>query len=242
MITGPGLRISLAKLPPWMIVDRRSAVPSQIKSTPVGPLPPHRLLRDWLPAHHHATLLEWVLSEEARFEPTTVVSGDREVVAPEHRLSSRLPKFGPLKGTFVERVWETMPLLFEGAGTRPFEPGRVEVEIAAHNDGAHFFAHTDIPIGNRRRDLAGKTTYDRVVSAVYYFHSEPKAFSGGELRIHRFGGDGEPGQYVDIVPENNSLLVFPAWATHEVLRVSCPSRHFADSRFAVNCWLHRRNV
>jgi SM-20-related protein len=34
--------------------------------------------------------------------------------------------------------------------------------------------------------------------------------------------------------------VFPSWVLHEVRPVSCPSKRFVDSRFAINCWLWRR--
>jgi SM-20-related protein len=217
-------------------------VPTEAKESVVGPLPPHKLFRDWLPAADHAALLDWTLRQEAEFEPTTIVRGDIEVVDPESRKSSRLPRFGPLKEAFVEHVRSRADEIFQACGTRPFDVGRVEVEIAAHNDGAHFHPHTDIPIGTLRQPLEGNRSYDRVVSAVYYFHQEPKGFSGGELRLHRFGGSGGKGEFVDIAPEQNSLVVFPSWARHEVLRVSCPSGRFSDSRFAVNCWLHRKRA
>lgn len=210
------------------------------KSQMVGPLPPHRSFKGWLPADDHAALLEWTLGQEHGFEPTTVIRAGAEVIDPASRKSSRLPRFGPLKEMFVGHVMDRASEIFAGAGTRPFEVGRVEVEIAAHNDGAHFYAHTDIPIGGHREGLEGNEGYDRVVSAVYYFHGEPKGFSGGELRLHRFGGSGAEGEFVDVAPDQNSLVVFPSWARHEVLLVSCPSGRFADSRFAVNCWLHRK--
>ena len=75
-----------------------------------------------------------------------------------------------------------------------------------------------------------------VLSGVYYFNAEPKAFTGGALRLHAIGGkNGE--NFVDIEPVRNGLLVFPAWAPHEVLPVSCPSKRFINSRFAINCWV-----
>ena len=58
-----------------------------------------------------------------------------------------------------------------------------------------------------------------MVSGVYHFHREPKALSGGGLRLHRFG----------------ATLKAP----HEVRPVACPSMAFADSRFSVNCWIYR---
>ncbi len=126
-------------------------------------------------------------------------------------------------------------------GTRPFALEALELELAAHGDGAHFAAHRDIPVGQGRQPLGGDGSgkLDRIVSAVLYVHNEPKGFSGGALRLHRFGSNGAPGDYLDLEPEGNSLLVFPAWAAHEVLTVNCPSRAFEDYRYAVNCWFCR---
>ena len=80
-----------------------------------------------------------------------------------------------------------------------------------------------------------------MISAVYYFHVEPKGFTGGELRLYRYGAPAEtlgkePGNHVDIAPINNSLVAFPSWALHEVRPVQCPSDEFREYRFAVNCW------
>ncbi len=113
--------------------------------------------------------------------------------------------------------------------------------MAAHPNGAHFAPHLDIPIGADRAPLAAADRHDRVISAVYYFHAEPKAFTGGELRLYRYGAPAEtigqePGNHVDIAPINNSLVAFPSWALHEVRPVQCPSDEFREYRFAVNCW------
>ena len=61
--------------------------------------------------------------------------------------------------------------------------------------------------------------------------------SGGALRLYAFGPGGD--RYEDVVPEHDSLIVFPSWAAHEVLPIACPSGRFADSRFALNCWFLR---
>jgi Rps23 Pro-64 3,4-dihydroxylase Tpa1-like proline 4-hydroxylase len=114
----------------------------------------------------------------------------------------------------------------------PFDIHEIELELAAHNDGAHFQLHSDTYASHQ------PARGDRMLSAVYYFHRAPKRFEGGCLRLHRIGAQpGDEGH--DIPPEQNSLVVFPSWGPHEVMRVSCPSGEFADSRFAVNCWVYR---
>ena len=76
-------------------------------------------------------------------------------------------------------------------------------------------------------------------SAVYYFHRSPKSFSGGALRLYSFEASEERGTFVDIEPTNDTLVFFPSWFPHEVRPVVCPSGRFEDSRFAINCWVHR---
>jgi Rps23 Pro-64 3,4-dihydroxylase Tpa1-like proline 4-hydroxylase len=75
-----------------------------------------------------------------------------------------------------------------------------------------------------------------VLSGVYYFHRLPKPFSGGALRLHAIGDES---RFADIEPACDTLVVFPAWAPHEVLPVRCPSGAFMDSRFSINCWAYR---
>ena len=78
-----------------------------------------------------------------------------------------------------------------------------------------------------------------MISAVYYFHREPKAFSGGALRLYRFGVDPhDPASEADSVafePRQNSLVCFPSWAVHKVDLVRCASDRFEDFRFGLNC-------
>ncbi|MDB5694338.1 MAG: thioesterase superfamily protein [Alphaproteobacteria bacterium] len=203
-----------------------------------GPLPPHAQMRDFLPPDEIELLLDWVLANRARFAAAKVIGGR---VDPELRVAETLRDFGPTEAMLRCRLETALPWIFERTGTRPFEPDAVELELAAHGHGAHFGAHRDIPVGPGRAPLGGDASgrQDRVISAVLYFHREPKGFSGGELRLHRFGSDGDPGDVVDLEPLQNSLVAFPSWATHEVREVACESRAFEDSRFAVNIWLCR---
>ena len=117
----------------------------------------------------------------------------------------------------------------------PFEPSEVELELVANNDGAFFKPHIDTFIGDARK------ASERMLSAVYYFYAEPKAFSGGALRLYSFGTMEAREQIHRRAARANMLVVFPSWASHEVLPVSCPSGRFSDSRFNVNCWVYRHS-
>ena len=196
-----------------------------------GRPPPHRVMRGFLGEALAARLLACAIDNEASFRPAGLGSGEEERVNPSVRLSAVLRDFGELKQEVRSRVAAAAPGLIDASGVPPFDVARIEIEMVAHGDGAFFKRHRDTVVGEAR----GPT--DRLVSGVYYFQTEPRRYSGGALRLHdALAADGH---HLDIVPEHDLLVVFPAWVPHEVLPVSCPSGGFADSRFALNCWLLR---
>lgn len=194
-----------------------------------GLMPPWLVRRDLLSPDECHDLLSWALDNEARFKPAAL---DKGLVDPAIRRSLSLRDLGKFSSLFEGRVRAMVPELIGQLRVTPFVAGEIELELVAHNEGAHFALHGDLYTGE------GSARGDRLLSAVYYFHRAPKAFSGGCLRLHRIGAvPGDMG--VDIAPDQNSLVVFPSWAPHEVLTVRCPSGAFGDSRFAVNCWIYR---
>jgi Rps23 Pro-64 3,4-dihydroxylase Tpa1-like proline 4-hydroxylase len=102
------------------------------------------------------------------------------------------------------------------------------LELVAHGDGAVFKTHKDTATGV----VTGRSP--RQISMVYYLHSRPKRFTGGQLRYYAIGQNA----FIDIEPGHDVLLAFPSIAPHSVERVACPGVPFADWRFAVNIWLH----
>jgi SM-20-related protein len=110
-----------------------------------------------------------------------------------------------------------------------------EFEITAYPDGGHIGKHIDTKTGKERV---------RILSCVYYFAATPRRFDGGELRLYgfpkpNFGEKTVPESFVDIEPRSDTLVVFPSWLFHQVLPVRVPSGAWVDSRFTVNCWIHR---
>lgn len=194
-------------------------------ATVFGRLPPHREYPDFLDPADHAALFDWTLAHEASFVPSRVGQA-RLDPALRNSLSLRDPAaFAPWRELLRERLAPLLPDACAALGIQPFDLGRIEVQLLAYGDGAYYRRHVDI---------ARNGQSVRVISGVYYFHSEPKAWSGGELRLFPVAGD----DHVDVVPRQNLLLLFPAWAPHEARTVQCSSRRFADSRFAINLWLH----
>jgi Rps23 Pro-64 3,4-dihydroxylase Tpa1-like proline 4-hydroxylase len=192
----------------------------------------YSLTPDFLDAGSHASVLAFSLANEARLAPSLVSDGDYH---PFTRTSRSLHDLGPVGAVLSERIRLCAPNLCATLGIAAFDNPTLETELVAYGDGAYFRRHRDVapgvgPVGNQSA---------RAISTVYYFHAEPKAFTGGALRLFAIGADGGLGDFVDIPPTQNSLVAFPSDSVHEVLPVSCPSGSFRHSRFAINCWIHR---
>jgi len=210
-------------------------------------MPPHVQLFDVLEATERAELLAWAIRNQASFEPARIYEhggrGGRRV-DPDERIALKLREFGPLRPFLEKRLLERLPEIMERTGYRGAPPLSLELELNAYGEGGHFARHIDIPAGPGREPLGEKEGEDRVLSAVYYFYSEPKGFSGGALRLFRFGASqsdqNDPEDILIYEPQQNSLIAFPSWVSHEVEHVSCPSGQFEHYRFALNCWFCAR--
>jgi len=146
-----------------------------------------------------------------------------------------------LSPLIVEKVRQIIPKILAALQTPEFPLGPIEAQLTSHNDGEYFKLHND----NGMEALAS-----RILTFVYYFHQQPKAFTGGELHIYdgKFESEkdekGEKGKkfvptgYQVVVPRNNCIVFFPSQLMHEVTQVQCPSRKFLDGRFTVNGWIH----
>jgi hypothetical protein len=209
-------------------------------------MPPHGCIEDLLDHEDLKAFLSWAIAQEAAFKPAKVFygpGGRMDRVNPKSRIALKHRGIGPFEPLIRTRLFAQLPRIMEIAGYRGPEPRSIEFELNAYGDGAHFAPHIDIPVGPNREETGEQQGEDRFISAVYYLFREPKGFSGGALRIFRFGADPERGGEADSVafePVQNRLIVFPSWARHAVERVTCESGQFADHRFALNCWFCRK--
>jgi len=193
-------------------------------------LPPHLVIDGFLPPDLHDGLLQYALGHEADFARSAMRKDGRAYHGEDRRSWSSEGELGGLKQPFQAAIREALPALFAALGMEPFEPHAIEVDMSAHRNGDYFRPHCDtMHSGNRTRYS------DRVITAVYYFHAQPRGFSGGEFAIHPFG-EGDP---VLIEPRDNRLLAIPAFATHEVKPIEIANDDFRSARFAVNAWVHR---
>lgn len=176
-------------------------------------------------------LLDYVLQHESDFVASTIEDPNPELAI--HRQSLVLHSFPEFEELIVNRIHAVLPDVLSKLGLPSFSSSRIETQLTAHNDSDYYKLHND---------NASQNDASREITYVYYFHREPKPFTGGELRIYDSKIKDET-YYADsfkiIEPRNNSIVFFPSRYMHEVLTVSCPSQAFADSRFTMNGWIWR---
>jgi SM-20-related protein len=202
----------------------------------INKVPPYGVVRNWLGSEAVTNLLGFVQLNEHRFEDTKVTQKEEEGrVDRTRRVSRKLLSIDEPKKELCPKLEDLLPVIFEKLGKKPFIPSQIEMEFVAHADGAFFARHNDTFTGP---DQKGRGS--RAISAVYYFHALPKAFSGGILRLHSLAASGKKGTFADIVPDRDTLVFFPSFFPHEVLPVKCTGGRFLDSRFAINFWLYQK--
>ena len=195
--------------------------------------------RDLLTKRELRGLAKYALTHERDFTPSTVIpDGVPEAATdPSYRKSRVLYDLGEYGTLIQDRLLAILPQVLRVFNREAFPLSHIDTQITASNDGDFFKVH---------RDNSSTEPLDiplRELSYVHYFHSEPKAFSGGQLRIY----DSEDCEVQNsgkrrtktIMPRQNTLVLFPSSYDHEVLPVTCPTRKFVNSRFTVNGWLIR---
>jgi Rps23 Pro-64 3,4-dihydroxylase Tpa1-like proline 4-hydroxylase len=194
------------------------------------------VLDEFLTSAELNALSRFVLENEMRFEISEVLSPGVTggAVDYEHRRSRVLMDLCGCERMITDRVLSCLPRVLQKWGRDPFSISRVETQATASNHGDFFDCHSD----NGAEAVAA-----REITFVYFFHREPKQFSGGELRIYDSRRENDnyvpTANYRTIVPEQNQLILFASGLSHEITPVECPSGAFADSRFTVNGWVHR---
>jgi SM-20-related protein len=195
---------------------------------------PHLLITDFLPTALNKEILAYAIDRKLDFQESKIQKAGQTLVS-NTRISMTLYDLGPFKNPIEENIRKAIPTLVKALKIPDFPVGTVELQLAAHGDGARFISHIDTRVHH-------VSDTPRVISAVYYLHSEPRKFEGGLLRLHTIPLGDDDVQPLDISPDNNSLLAFPSIAPHEVLEVIAPGVEFQDWRFAVNCWIHRAKM
>ena len=135
---------------------------------------------------------------------------------------------------FVPKLRAVLPDVAARLGVFLPQRRQVDLSLTATLPGGFYRVHRDVS------DDPDNPNFGRVVSYVYYCHSEPKSFAGGELLLYdtclatrRF----RQGAFSRIDPAHNTLVLFPSGYYHEILPVYGESDRLRDARFTVNGWV-----
>jgi hypothetical protein len=210
-----------------------SGAPAPPSDGSYRPTPFVRLF-DFLPPDLHAEVLSMTRDALPKFEAAQINSGYAKGVDRSRRSSLVLAEVKAYRQRFQKRLAATIDEHDVPArlGVDRARLKRYDLQVTCHGDGDHFTAHTDV---------GAEGDPKRVVSFVYYFHTEPRAFSGGGLRLFDAAMETKryrPDAFTRIEPVNNSIVFFPSTAPHEVERVDVPSRSLFDGRFSINGWIN----
>jgi len=195
----------------------------------------YAIFEEFLVRPEMEALTRFVLDTSTRFRQSQVVSECTRPDGsdPSYRRSRVTLELGPFAELISARIHAFFPQILRALRHPVFPIRWIEPQLTASNDGDFFRVHNDSTHANAP---------SRELTFVYFFHREPKPFSGGELLLYDWAvtnGYPEPVRVrKTITPQQNEIVFFPSWCLHEVLPVDCVSRRFEDSRFTLNGWIH----
>jgi hypothetical protein len=95
------------------------------------------------------------------------------------------------------------------------------------------------------KSMTWKNEADEIGSLIYQFHKQPKAFTGGGIRLFDSRTDSdthESSTFRDLEIKDNSVLIMPEKVVSAGLPVHCPTRAFADGLFVLRGSIRHRQT
>ena len=182
---------------------------------------------DFFPARRCSELLAFAERNRERFQPSGYGPSLGSVGLPSPMvLSERRVTEQEVQPWFEARLRSVFPEVLQRLRMPEPRKYRVDMATSAHL-GGHFLT--------KHNDNGAPRFRTRMLSFAYYFHSQPRRFSGGELLLH--DGNGETASFTRIEPLHNSIVFFPASAAHQTTAVEDDLESFGDARFAISGWL-----
>lgn len=226
-----------------LTADLAAVAEVRLRSQIGRPAPPRRELltaryvqiANFLPEEEHRRVFDLACEHRDAFVDSGLVDHDGG-----ERKDYGFRKSRTLSGSHLERIWELfdqrlrgmLPHVRRELGLPWFPVGEVERQLTVHAGGGFFAPH---------RDTGHPTVANRRISCVYYFHTNPRRFTGGELKLFDSWvtdhGTTPAATYTALSSLDNSAVFFASDTFHEVCPVQCETDEFADSRFAVTIWV-----
>ena len=185
----------------------------------------HVIYPDFLSDEENKVIFREALLLQEVFQQSYVIKNAVGSSLEENTRKSFVIKTIPdsLRTVLLTQVKNKLPEVLQQLQIGSFDPDKYEVQLTVHNDGHFYKPHSDNGSPQNQK---------RVITFVYYFHSLPKAFSGGDLLILT-----NPPHIIQ--PQNNSIVFFDSSLLHSVHPVQCPDKKFEHGRFTLNGWIWR---
>jgi hypothetical protein len=180
-------------------------------------------------------LFHYAIAHESDFLPSKVAVGHGGIVDESRRVSRVNHDVGPLMPLIEPAIRKAVDEAVPGLGLVNVDSYLLEYELSWCGNGGFFKTHADTLYRDR-------LTNPRVITVVYYFYKEPRAFTGGQLCLYGLGADAAGSPRQEVEPRLDRAVFFPSWFPHEVLPVHSGSDLFADGRFAITCWVRRTSA
>jgi SM-20-related protein len=192
---------------------------------------PFIVVDDFVGKTRTTQLLRYAIAQESGFAPSKVALAHAGMIDESRRVSKVNSNVAPVMALVEPVMQKAVVRALRKLGLVNVDSFQLEPELTWCGDGGFFKTHTDTLYRDRFAN-------QRVMTVIHYFYKEPKAFSGGQLRLYGLGS--EAGRCIsEVEPRFDRAIFFPAWFPHEVLPVRCRSRAFADGRFAISCWVRK---
>lgn len=200
-------------------------------------------LHNMLSAGQQQDLWRALEEQKASLQPAGVY-GDGAIpqIDEAKRVAQRFDQAGMVRAWFLPWLEGVIarPDILPRLGLAAFPMGRRELQVTGHGDGGFFNIHRDASAD------PASPSWARHVTFIYYFHRQPRRFTGGDLLLFDAAGHAQSGgeefSFTRIDPVHNSLVFFQSNRLHTVTRIECPSADLLDGRWTVNGWLHHASA
>ncbi|NIA71363.1 hypothetical protein HBA54_22460 [Pelagibius litoralis] len=172
-------------------------------------------------------ILAYAKRNEKAFRPSKVLDG----IVTETRKSISHEPFKAYGKIVIDLLHQNFETICWSLDVAQFEISKIECQMTFHRDGEYFKIHKD----NR-----GLVTRSRCLSYVYYFHDEPKRYSGGELYLYRDDPESnklDKTSRLEMIPKRNRIVFFRSNVYHEVAKVECPTTGLSGARGTIAGWI-----
>lgn len=191
---------------------------------------PFVLIKNFLPEIICQEMISYGISNQSNYVPSRITGGiynpDHSRSVTMHGLYKHNPQLCEVIGEHIREITGLRHLAQKLDSS--------ELQIKAYGNGDFFKAHQDETYFPEEESVANEPR--RRINFGYFFHQEPKSYTGGDLLLFDTDFENDVCQltrFTRIVTESNMIIFYPSAGFHEVSEIRSTSAAFGDRRFAV---------